>query len=102
MMLGLNRLKSFFTDNDNDHELNIYDHLRGKPESISSEYHLKNVSSLEFSEDQTVSSVPSPVHERLVYDEERLAELMDENEKKAIETLKVVESLNCTSKTSWM
>ena len=102
-MFGLNRLKSFFTENDNDHELSIHDLLLGNMDSVSdkSDYHLKSISSMEASEDHVVSNVPSPVHENIAYAEERLAQLMGENEKKARDTLKIIESLDCTSKTSW-
>ncbi|MDG1997462.1 MAG: hypothetical protein P8J14_13270 [Emcibacteraceae bacterium] len=98
-MFGLNRIKSFFTENESEHELSIREILSGKVET--SDYHLKNISPTEVSDGQVVSHVPSPVHENIAYAEERLSELINENEKKALETLKIVEALDCTSKSSW-
>lgn len=100
-MLSFNRIKNFFTEKE--HELTIHDLVREqlKAGPDDHEYHLKNISSINQTEKHVINSVPSPVHENLLYAEKRLAELMDMNEKKALETLKIVEQLECSSSKSW-
>lgn len=103
-MISLSQLRKMLSEMDGDREVTIHDLVREnlRPEPSSGEYHLASISEVETNETQVkYPAVSSPVHENFAYAEKRLGELMNENEIKAREALKAIESLDCSGNVRW-
>ncbi|MCC3861295.1 hypothetical protein [Pseudemcibacter aquimaris] len=103
-MIGLNKLKDILTDEDGSDRNQIHEQINNDVEydPYYEDIKLKSISALEeevlYNEDEPIKS---PVHEKIEFTERRLSELLEENEAKARQALKIIEKLDCEDFCSW-
>lgn len=87
-MIGLRKLKTLLSDDRRGLGKTVHDRVR---ETLKSDH-----------SDDEYRNITSPVHKNIAYAEERLAELLEESEKKARETLTTMEELNSMADDCWL